>query len=87
MKKPLKLPDFKNEVEEQAYWAKINLVEYFEPKDFGSVTFPNLKPTSQPISIRLPNYMLAQIKEKANETGVAYQALIKTILRDAIKGF
>ena len=45
MKKPLKLPKFKNEDQERDFWAKINLADYYEPKDFTQVSFPNLKPT------------------------------------------
>lgn len=48
MKKILKLPEFKNEDAERDFWAKINLSDYFEPEDFVSVSFPNLKPTTRP---------------------------------------
>ena len=86
MKKPLKLPKFKNEDEEREFWAKINLADYFEPSDFVSVSFPNLKPTSRSISIRLPEYLLNRIKEKANEINVPYQSLIKGYLKKAVFG-
>jgi len=39
-----------------------------------------LKPTSQPISLRLPNMLLDKIKEVANREGVPYQSKIKTEL-------
>lgn len=77
MKKILKLPAFKNEDAERDFWAKIDLNEYFEPGDFVSVSFPNLKPTTRPISIRLPEHMIDRVKEKANEIDIPYQALIK----------
>ena len=86
MKKPLKLPLFKNEDAERDFWAKINLADYFEPGDFTPVSFPNLKPTSQPISIRLPIYLLNRLKEKANEINIPYQSLIKTYLQKAAFG-
>jgi predicted DNA binding CopG/RHH family protein len=82
MKKPLNLPKFKNEDEEREFWAKINLAAYFEPSDFVPVSFPNLKPTTRPISIRLPEFLLVKIKERANEMSVPYQALIKTTLTE-----
>ncbi len=81
MKKQLKLPKFKNEDEERDFWAKINLVDYFEPEDFQSVSFPNLKPTTRSISIRLPEFLLIRIKEQANEINVPYQSLIKGTLQ------
>lgn len=77
MKKLLKLPNFKNEDEERDFWAKIDLTEYFEPEDFVPVSFPNLRPTTRPISIRLPEYMIDRVKERANEIDIPYQALIK----------
>jgi len=80
MKKPLKLPKFKNEDEEREFWAKINLADYYEPSDAKKVSFPNLKPTSKPISIRLPVYLVDRIKEEANQINVPYQALIKETL-------
>lgn len=80
MKKPLKLPKFKNEDEERDFWAKINLADYYEPSDAKRVSFPNLKPTTKPISIRLPTYLIERIKEEANKIDVPYQALIKDTL-------
>lgn len=77
MKKSLKLPKFKNEDEEREFWWKIDLSEYFEPSDFERVSFPNLKPTSKSISIRIPEYLLNRVKEKANQINIPYQSLIK----------
>lgn len=86
MKKQLKIPKFKNEDEEREFWAKVNLVDYFEPDDFVPVSFPNLKPTTRSISIRLPEYLIDRIKEQANEINVPYQSLIKGYLKKAVFG-
>jgi predicted DNA binding CopG/RHH family protein len=77
MKKPLKLPKFKNEDEERDFWAKLDLSEYYEPSDLEPVSFPNLKPTSRSISIRMPEYLINRVKEKANELDIPYQSLMK----------
>lgn len=77
MKKPLKVPKFKNEDEERRFWWNLDLSNYFEPADFELVSFPNLKPTSRAISIRVPEYLLDRVKEKANEINIPYQSLIK----------
>ena len=77
MRKPLKMPAFKNEDEEREFWSKVDLVDYFETKDFQAVSFPNLKPSSRSISIRLPEPMLLRLKEQANELHIPYQSLIK----------
>ena len=71
------IPKFKNEDEERDFWAKIDLSEYYDSSDMQRVSFPNLKPTSHPISIRLPEYLLNRLKERANEINVPYQSLIK----------
>lgn len=84
MKKKLKIPKFKNEDEEREFWWKIDLSEYFEPSDFERVSFPNLKPTSHPISIRIPDYLLNRVKEKANEINVPYQSLIKEYIKKGV---
>ena len=77
MKKKLVLPKFKNEDEERKFWDKFDLTEYYEPGDFVCVRFPNLKPTSTSISIRLPSYMISELKVKANRLDIPYQTLIK----------
>lgn len=77
MKKPLKIPKFKNEDEEREFWWNLDLSEYYEPSDFEPVSFPNLKPTSRSISIRMPEYLINRVKEKANELDIPYQSLMK----------
>ena len=86
MKKPLKIPKFNNENEERDFWDRMDLADYFSSEDFQSVSFPNLKPTSRSISIRLPEPMLLRLKEKANEMQIPYQALIKQYIAEGIRG-
>ncbi len=84
MKKPLKLPKFKNEDEEREFWYKLDLSEYYDANDLERVSFPNLKPTTRSISIRVPEYLLNRIKEKANETNIPYQSLIKEYIKKGV---
>ena len=84
MKRKLKLPKFKNEAEERDFWANLDLSEYYEASDLERVSFPNLKPTSRSISIRIPEYLLNRLKEKANEINIPYQSLIKEYIRKGI---
>lgn len=84
MKKPLKIPKFATEDEEREFWWKLDLSEYFEPADFERVSFPNLKPTSRSISIRIPEYLLNRLKEKANEINIPYQSLIKEYIKKGV---
>lgn len=84
MKKQLKVPKFKNEDEERDFWTSLDLSQYYKPSDFHRVSFPNLKPTTQPISIRIPKYLLTLVKEKANELAIPYQALIKQYIQKGV---
>jgi len=84
MKKPLKIPKFKNEDEEREFWWKLDLSEYYEPSDFERVSFPDLKPTSRSISIRIPEYLINRVKEKANEINIPYQSLIKQYIKKGV---
>jgi len=85
MKKELKLPKFKNENQERKFWKKVDLTRFFEPKDFVPVSFPNLKLTSRPISIRLPETLIYRLKEMANSRDVPYQSLIKMFLSEKVR--
>lgn len=87
MKKQIRIPKFKNEDQERVFWSKINLAEYFEAADFTAVAFPNLKPSSRSISIRMPEYLLNRVKENANALRVPYQSLIKQyVAKGALSG-
>jgi len=86
MKSKLTLPKFKNEDQERAYWSKVDLSQHFKANDFEKVSFPNLRPTSRPVSIRLPEYLINRLKEQANEINIPYQSLIKSYLKKAVFG-
>lgn len=84
MKKKLKIPKFRNEDAERDFWSKVDLSKYFHAENFEKVSFPNLKPTSKPISIRMPIFLLNRVKEKANELNVPYSALIKSYIKEGV---
>ena len=84
MKKDLKIPKFKSEDKERHFWSGLNLADYFELSDFESVNFPDLKPSSRSISIRIPDYLINRLKEKANALDVPYQALIKQYIAQGL---
>ena len=84
MNKKLNLPKFKNEDAERDYWSKVYLSHHFESKDFLSVSLPNLKPTSSAISVRIPDYLLVRLKEKAHELNIPYQTLMKQYIASGV---
>lgn len=85
MKKFKKIPHFKSEKEEREFWLTHDSTEYVDwSKARRGVVFPNLKPTTRPITIRLPQYVIDRFKLKANRMDVPYQALIKQVLYEAL---
>jgi predicted DNA binding CopG/RHH family protein len=76
-KKDKTIPKFKNEDEEREFWATHSPLDYFNTKDFKRALFPNLKPSLKSISIRLPEDMIAELKNLANKRDVPYQSLVK----------
>lgn len=84
MKKLKKIPEFKNEDEEREFWAKNDSSEYLDWEKSERMVFPNLKPSSKTISLRLPEYILDEIKMLARKRDVPYQSLIKVYLKERV---
>ena len=83
MAKKLKpIPKFKNERDERAFWESHDSTDYVDWSTAKPVQFPNLKPSTKSISIRLPVSLLDRIKIEANRRDVPYQSLIKTWLAE-----
>ena len=83
MKKNLKsIPKFKNETEERRFWESHDSTEYVDWSEAKPARFPNLKPSTQAISLRLPASLLDEIKIEANKRDVPYQSLIKVWLAE-----
>lgn len=78
------IPNFANEEEEQAFWDTHDSTEYLDWDTAERVMFPNLKPSTKTISLRLPESMLNQIRVLANKRDVPYQSLIKVFLQERI---
>jgi len=84
-KKLRPIPSFKNEDEEREFWATHDSTDYIDWNKAEEAIFPNLKPTTKSISLRLPAFLLARIKELANAKDVPYQSLIKIFLAEKVK--
>jgi predicted DNA binding CopG/RHH family protein len=80
-----KIPTFKNEDHERDFWARNDVTDFFDVKKSSKkMNFPNLKPSTQTISLRLPEDLLEEIKVLANKRDVPYQSLIKILLRESL---
>ena len=80
-----KIPKFNSEEEEREFWATANSIDYINWEIAQPVIFPNLKPTLRSISIRLPEWMINQLKQKANKLDIPYQALVKILIKDGLE--
>ncbi|KAF0102385.1 MAG: hypothetical protein FD187_668 [bacterium] len=86
MNKRLKsIPLFANEAEERAFWENHDSSDYLDWAKATKVVMPNLKPTTQTISLRLPLHLLETIKAAANARDVPYQSLIKVWLQEKVE--
>lgn len=79
-----KIPEFASEQEEREFWETRDSTEYVDWTQAKRVAFPNLKPTTQSISLRLPVSLLEAIKTAANSKDVPYQSLIKIWLHEKL---
>jgi predicted DNA binding CopG/RHH family protein len=84
MKKLKKIPVFSSETEEREFWAVHDSSEYVDWEEAERTVFPNLKPSTKTISLRLPEHVLDEIKMLARKRDVPYQSLIKIFLKDKL---
>ena len=85
MKTPKSVPVFKNESEEREFWLDHDSTEYLDWSKAELASFPNLKPSTKTISLRLPEALLDRIKIAANKRDMPYQSLIKAWLADDVQ--
>ncbi|MEW6351237.1 MAG: BrnA antitoxin family protein [Thermodesulfobacteriota bacterium] len=80
-----KIPKFDNEDEEREFWATHDSTEYVSWDKAQRLRFPNLKPSTKRVSIRLPVTMIEDLKILANKQDVSYHSLLKIYLAERIK--
>ncbi len=85
MSKLKKIPKFKSEAEEAEFWAIHDSTEYIDYSTARRIAFPNLKPSTKTISIRLPESLIEHLKVLANKRDVPYQSLLKMFLSEKVE--
>ena len=78
-------PKFETEAEERAFWESQDSTEYVDWEQARSASFPNLKPSTKTISLRLPEGLLERIKIEAHKRDMPYQSLIKAWLAEDVE--
>lgn len=85
MKNLKKIPVFKDQKSEFEFWQKNDTTEFIDFTKAKRVSFPNLKPSTKSISIRLPEPLLERLKILANQQDIPYQSLIKIYLHERVE--
>lgn len=85
MKKLKKIPRFRSFREEEKFWATHDSTEYVDYSKVELGFFPELKPSSRTISIRLPESLVEAIKILANRQDVPYQSMLKMLLAEKVR--
>ena len=73
------IPKFKTEAAERAFWesGKNDSTDYVDWSKAKLATFPKLRPSTETISLRMPEDVLNTIRNHARRLDVPYQSLIK----------
>jgi predicted DNA binding CopG/RHH family protein len=73
------IPEFNTEAEERAFWESPgnDSTEYVDWSKAKLVSFPKLRPSTETISLRMPEDVLNTIRSHARRLDVPYQSLIK----------
>ena len=78
-------PALRSEEEERAFWEKEDSADHVDWSKAQRAVFPNLKPSTTSISIRLSSAALMRIKQEANKRDVPYQSLLKMFVAERLK--
>jgi predicted DNA binding CopG/RHH family protein len=79
----MKLPDFKTEEEEQKFWRKHSIGNYWEDLKESDDTFK--RPKLKPVTIKFDPLVLKKIKMLAKKRGISYNAYIRYLLAKSIE--
>jgi predicted DNA binding CopG/RHH family protein len=85
VKKLKKIPRLDSEASVQEFWASADSTEYVDWSKAKLSFFPQLKPSSRTISIRLPEALLESIRVLANRQDVPYQSMLKILLAEKVR--
>ena len=78
------VPPFAGEAAERRFWESHDSSDYVDLAKAKRARFPNLKPSTTAISLRLPTGLLDRIKIAANKRDMPYQSLIKAWLSEKV---
>jgi predicted DNA binding CopG/RHH family protein len=77
-------PAFDSEAQERRFWETHDTTDHVDWDRARIAVFPDLKPSTETISLRLPAGLLAELKILANKRDVPYQSLMKVFLAERV---
>ncbi len=78
------IPRFTSDAEERQFWETHDSADYVDWSKAAVVSLPNVKPSTETISLRLPAPLLSDLKALANKRDVPYQSLLKVFVADRV---
>ena len=79
------IPRFDSEDEEREFWATHDPVDYIDWSRPRRVPLPNLNPSAIPISIQLPESLLADLEMIASSEEMPCQSLVESLLTERVE--
>jgi predicted DNA binding CopG/RHH family protein len=83
-KKLKPIPASRSHEEAGEFWMTHDTTEYLDWSKARRVSFPNLRPSTATISLRLPQGLLDDLRTLANQRDVPYQSLLKVYLSERV---
>ena len=80
-----RIPSFKSEAEEREFWVGQDSADYLDWSEAKPAVLANLRPSTSTISLRLPDFMLEELKLLAHQRDVPYQSLLKVFLAERLQ--
>ena len=84
IKKIKPVPAFRSEAEERVFWETHDTTEYVDWSRAKLGVFPDLRPSTETISLRVPAGLLAELKILANKREVPDQSLMQVFLAERV---
>ena len=81
------IPHFKNEDDERTFWDSHteDALDYFDMNHPIKLDLSELKFSTFPVTIRLPQSLVDDLKIQANRRDVPYQSLMKIFLAEKVR--
>ncbi len=84
-KRPVHTPKFHSEDEERKFWATHDFTDYLHQFKPVTLDMSGLKPSTVPVTVRLPVALVDDLKRLANKRDIPYQSLMKVYLSERVK--